>query len=150
MVLVGRIHYRGKASGVEAESKSGYILKFRDGRLLRFRPFREPEAALEAVGRRELIRGKIVQAKGRGSRPVVRWREACKSAALLTKCGAFARRDVDLLRRAVGAQLGPAGLDGYTAGSPLGILGGRCREPSSASITWSFRRRRKTQDGCAQ
>jgi len=53
VVFVGRIHYRGKASGVEAESESGYMLKFRDGRVLRFRPFQDPEDALEAVGLRE-------------------------------------------------------------------------------------------------
>jgi hypothetical protein len=52
VVFVGRIHYRGKGSGVEAESESG-MLKFRDGRLVTFRPFREPESALEVVGLRE-------------------------------------------------------------------------------------------------
>ncbi|MDQ3554693.1 MAG: nuclear transport factor 2 family protein [Chloroflexota bacterium] len=50
VVFVGRIHYRGKGSGVEADAESGYMLKFREGRAVRFRPFREPEKALEAVG----------------------------------------------------------------------------------------------------
>jgi len=50
VLLVGRIHYRGKGSGVEADSESGYMLKFREGKVVRFRPFREPEKALEAVG----------------------------------------------------------------------------------------------------
>jgi len=50
VVLVGRIHFRGKGSGVEAESASGYMLKFRQGRVVCFRPFREPEKALEAIG----------------------------------------------------------------------------------------------------
>ena len=50
VIFVGRIHYRGKGSGVEAESESGYMLKFRQGRVVRFRPFRDPERALEAVG----------------------------------------------------------------------------------------------------
>lgn len=50
VLFVGRIHYRGKGSGVEAESESGYMLKFRAGKVIRFRPFREPEKALEAVG----------------------------------------------------------------------------------------------------
>src|SRR5215212_2916723 len=50
VLFVGRIHYRGKGSGVEAESESGYMLKFRQGKVARFRPFREPEKALEAVG----------------------------------------------------------------------------------------------------
>jgi ketosteroid isomerase-like protein len=49
-VLVGRIHYRGRGSGIETESPAGWMLKFRDGRLIRFRAFREPEEALEAVG----------------------------------------------------------------------------------------------------
>jgi ketosteroid isomerase-like protein len=53
VVFVGRIHYRGKGSGVEAELESGYVLTFRRGRLIRFRPFRDPERALEAVGLRE-------------------------------------------------------------------------------------------------
>ena len=49
-VLVGRIHFRGKGSGVESASPAGWMLKFRDGKLLCFRAFREPEQALEAVG----------------------------------------------------------------------------------------------------
>src|SRR5215212_5543066 len=53
VVFVGRIHYRGKGSGVEAESQSGYMLKFHDGRVVTFRPFQEPESALEAVGLRD-------------------------------------------------------------------------------------------------
>ena len=50
VVLVGRIHYRGKASGVETEPPAGWVLTFRDGALLSFRAFREPEQALAAVG----------------------------------------------------------------------------------------------------
>lgn len=50
VVFVGRIHYRGRASGAEAETEAGYMLKFRKGRAVRFRPFREPEKALEAIG----------------------------------------------------------------------------------------------------
>ena len=50
VVLVGRIHYRGKGSGVETESPAGWMLKFREGRLICFRAFREPEQALEALG----------------------------------------------------------------------------------------------------
>jgi uncharacterized protein len=52
-VLVGRIHYRGKASGVETETPVGWMLRFRDGKLVSFRAFRDPEQALEAVGLRE-------------------------------------------------------------------------------------------------
>jgi ketosteroid isomerase-like protein len=50
VIGVGRIHYRGRESGVETESPTGWMLKFRDGKVLRFRPFRAPQAALEAVG----------------------------------------------------------------------------------------------------
>jgi ketosteroid isomerase-like protein len=49
-VLVGRIHYRGKGSGVESASPAGWMLKFRHGRVVCFRAFREPEQALEALG----------------------------------------------------------------------------------------------------
>jgi len=49
-VLVGRIHYRGRGSGIESASPAGWMLKFRGGRLLRFRAFRDPEQVLEAVG----------------------------------------------------------------------------------------------------
>jgi ketosteroid isomerase-like protein len=49
-VLVGRIHYRGRGSGIETESPAGWLLKFRKGRVVLFRAFREPEQAFEAVG----------------------------------------------------------------------------------------------------
>ena len=49
-VLVGRIHYRGKSSGVESASPAGWMLKFRNGKVLCFRAFREPEQALETLG----------------------------------------------------------------------------------------------------
>jgi ketosteroid isomerase-like protein len=48
-VVVGRIHYRGRGSGVEADAPAGWVLKFRDGKLLRFRAFRDPEQALEVA-----------------------------------------------------------------------------------------------------
>jgi ketosteroid isomerase-like protein len=47
VLLVGRIHYRGKGSGVEAEADTGWLLKFRDGKLICFRAFRDPADALE-------------------------------------------------------------------------------------------------------
>ena len=49
-ILVGRIHYRGRGSGIETESPAGWLLKFREGRVVYFRAFRDPEQALEAVG----------------------------------------------------------------------------------------------------
>jgi ketosteroid isomerase-like protein len=50
VVAVGRVRYRGRASGVEAEAPSGWVFKFRDGKATSFRAFREPERALAAVG----------------------------------------------------------------------------------------------------
>jgi ketosteroid isomerase-like protein len=52
-LLVGRVHYRGKASGVETASPAGWMFKFRNGKVLRCRAFSEPEEALEATGLRE-------------------------------------------------------------------------------------------------
>jgi ketosteroid isomerase-like protein len=49
-LLVGRIHYRGKASGVETASPAGWMFKFRSGKVLRFRAFREPDRVLEDAG----------------------------------------------------------------------------------------------------
>jgi ketosteroid isomerase-like protein len=49
-VLVGRIHYRGKGSGAENATPAGWVLKFRDNKVLCFRAFREPEQVLEEIG----------------------------------------------------------------------------------------------------
>ena len=50
VIGVGRIHYRGKGSGVETESPAGWMFKFRDGKVVSFRAFREPDQALETLG----------------------------------------------------------------------------------------------------
>ena len=50
VVLVGRIHYRGKGSGVESETPVGWMLKFRNRKVLCFRAFRDPEQTLETLG----------------------------------------------------------------------------------------------------
>ena len=50
VLFVGHIQYRGKGSGIAGETPSGYMLKFRGGKVARFRPFEDPEKALEAVG----------------------------------------------------------------------------------------------------
>jgi ketosteroid isomerase-like protein len=50
IVGLGKIHYRGRGSGVETESAAGWVLKFKDDKLLQFRAFRDPEQALEKVG----------------------------------------------------------------------------------------------------
>ena len=51
-VLVGRLHYKGRGSGVETETPAGWTLRFRDGKLLSFRAFRDPESAIAAIGER--------------------------------------------------------------------------------------------------
>ena len=50
-ILVGRIHYRGKASGVETKDPAGWSLTFRNGKVVHFRAFRDPERALKDIGR---------------------------------------------------------------------------------------------------
>ena len=49
-LLVGRIRYRGRESGVENTTPVGWVLKFHRGKLLRFQAFRDPEAVLERLG----------------------------------------------------------------------------------------------------
>ena len=49
-VLIGHIHYRGRHSGIETETPAGWMLKFRHGRVVCIRAFREPEQALEGLG----------------------------------------------------------------------------------------------------
>lgn len=48
-LLVGRIHYRGKGSGVESETPVLWILRFRAGKVVSFRAFRDPEAVFAAI-----------------------------------------------------------------------------------------------------
>jgi uncharacterized protein len=50
VIGVGRVHFRGRESGVETDSPAGWMFKFRDGKVVRFRAFSEPERALERVG----------------------------------------------------------------------------------------------------
>jgi ketosteroid isomerase-like protein len=50
VLFLGRIHYRGKGSGVEADAESGLVMTVRAGRVVRFRPFRDPEKAIETMG----------------------------------------------------------------------------------------------------
>jgi hypothetical protein len=40
-------------SGVDTESPAGHMVRFRKGKIVHMRSFRDPEAALEAVGLRE-------------------------------------------------------------------------------------------------
>jgi ketosteroid isomerase-like protein len=50
VVVVGRLRFRGKGSGVETEAPAGYVARFSGGRIAFMRAFREPEQALLAVG----------------------------------------------------------------------------------------------------
>jgi ketosteroid isomerase-like protein len=50
VIGVGRVHFRGRESGVETDSPAGWMFKFRDGKVVCFRAFSEPERALERVG----------------------------------------------------------------------------------------------------
>jgi ketosteroid isomerase-like protein len=45
------MHVRGRESGAALAVRTGHVWTLRDGRLLRNRPYREPEQALRAVGR---------------------------------------------------------------------------------------------------
>ena len=50
VLLLSQLRYRGKGSGVDATSPAGYMVKFRGGRIVCMRSFRDLERALEAVG----------------------------------------------------------------------------------------------------
>jgi ketosteroid isomerase-like protein len=52
-IAVGHLRYRGRESGLETEVPAGWMFRFRNGKLLRFRAFRDPEQVLEAAGLRE-------------------------------------------------------------------------------------------------
>jgi ketosteroid isomerase-like protein len=49
VVMVGRLRYRGKGSGVELETATGWVAKFRRGQVWCVRLFREPESVLGAI-----------------------------------------------------------------------------------------------------
>ncbi len=50
VIGVGEIMFRGKASGVEQTQQLGWVLRFRDGRVVYLRAFRNPEQAFASVG----------------------------------------------------------------------------------------------------
>jgi len=50
VLLVGRLRYRGRGSGVETDSRAGWTAKFQHGRIISMRAFREPEKAIESLG----------------------------------------------------------------------------------------------------
>jgi ketosteroid isomerase-like protein len=50
VLLVGQLRYRGRGSGAETTSAAGYVVRFREGRVVLMRALRDPERALGAVG----------------------------------------------------------------------------------------------------
>jgi len=50
ILAVGRLTYRGKGSGAEAETPVFYFVRVRGGRVLQLRAFRDPEHALASLG----------------------------------------------------------------------------------------------------
>jgi ketosteroid isomerase-like protein len=50
VVLVARLHYRGKGSGVDSQMPIGYWVKVRGGRVLKMRVPRDPRSVLAALG----------------------------------------------------------------------------------------------------
>jgi ketosteroid isomerase-like protein len=50
VLMVGRLHYHGRGSGVETEAPLGIVAKFRNGRIIYMRAFQEPEQAFLSVG----------------------------------------------------------------------------------------------------
>ncbi len=50
IVASGRLHARGRASGAEVESPIGWVIEFREGRVIRMRDYLDPEEALDAAG----------------------------------------------------------------------------------------------------
>jgi ketosteroid isomerase-like protein len=53
IVVLGRVHGRGRASGAEFESPLNWVVEFREGRAMRVRDYLDPKEALEAAGLRE-------------------------------------------------------------------------------------------------
>jgi ketosteroid isomerase-like protein len=50
LVSTGRLRGRGRASGAETASPVGWIVEFKDGRVIRMRDYLDPKEALEAAG----------------------------------------------------------------------------------------------------
>jgi uncharacterized protein len=53
VLLIGRLHARGRESGVEVDSPIAWLSTVRDGKVVRSRGFLRPQEALEAAGLRE-------------------------------------------------------------------------------------------------
>jgi len=53
VVLVGRVHERGRASGIEVESRGAAVWTLREGKIIRFKIYQSSDEALKAVGLEE-------------------------------------------------------------------------------------------------
>ena len=50
IVALGRLSIRGKGSGAEAESPAGWVVEFKNGKVVRASEYLDPKEALEAAG----------------------------------------------------------------------------------------------------
>lgn len=50
VVALARVHARGKASGIDVDVRVGHVATFRQGLIVRFETYGDPEAALRAAG----------------------------------------------------------------------------------------------------
>src|SRR6476469_4429853 len=53
LVTIGHLHGRGTTSGADVDSPIGYVVDFKDGKVVRLRDYFDPKEALEAAGLRE-------------------------------------------------------------------------------------------------
>jgi ketosteroid isomerase-like protein len=50
VVGVGRVLYKGRGSGLEGDVEAGWVFRFRDGKVIHFHAFSEPQTVLASVG----------------------------------------------------------------------------------------------------
>ncbi|MGA8217785.1 MAG: nuclear transport factor 2 family protein [Solirubrobacterales bacterium] len=50
IVAIGKLRGRGKESGAEVETPIGYVVEFKNGKVIRIDDYLEPKEALEAAG----------------------------------------------------------------------------------------------------
>jgi ketosteroid isomerase-like protein len=53
VVAIGHLHARGRESGADVESPIGYVVEFKNGRIIRVDDYFDPKEAFEAAGLRE-------------------------------------------------------------------------------------------------
>jgi ketosteroid isomerase-like protein len=53
LVSIHRVRGRARYTGIEAEGPVAYLWTFRDGKVIHFRSYRDPDEALEAAGLQE-------------------------------------------------------------------------------------------------